>query len=379
VSDLKVYKYRRQTGFSVVCDDMRDDLDLSDGAFRILVWMLNRPDSWQLNTLSISRLRKISKGKVSSISKELQSAGYLMIEKHSNGKTIWHVSEVRGTFADDQKTTVAKGLTVTTKVEPDPKNQDQVINQQLKPHPKNQDQVKNQQLSDIGASQKPEPDPKNPDQAFWDALVNTEYVINTENSNRVESTAKKTQSRRSAITSDWQPNQDVVEVIKKYSPCSDEFLKEARDEFVIYWTERGQARDDWNSTFRKRVKQLVVDSLGRGIDPEQYKQASIKPNTVPVAEIVDAWNKVFPYKQESTNLIASCLDQGSGKRIINAWNSLPEKLREVDFFSAIFQEIKNDEFYGSERFSLTLMTAMSENAFHKTKEKIVKPKRQSAA
>ena len=118
-------------------------------------------------------------------------------------------------------------------------------------------------------------------------------------------------------------------------------------------------------------------------DPRTYKHQTeqLKSQTanVPVAEIVDAWNKVFPNKQESTNLIASCLDQGSGKRIINAWNSLPEKLREVDFFSAIFQEIKNDEFYGSERFSLTLMTAMSENAFHKTKEKIVKPKRQSAA
>lgn len=53
---------------------------------------------------------------------------------------------------------------------------------------------------------------------------------------------------KNIITDKWKPSDEAIEVLKMGSVDS-EFIESKLTEFKIYWLERGQQRNNWNSTF----------------------------------------------------------------------------------------------------------------------------------
>ena len=60
--------------------------DLSDGAVRLLLYMLSRPDDWDFNVKGLASCLGISTGAVSSRLKELQDLGFVTIKKSRTEK-----------------------------------------------------------------------------------------------------------------------------------------------------------------------------------------------------------------------------------------------------------------------------------------------------
>lgn len=55
------------------------------------------------------------------------------------------------------------------------------------------------------------------------------------------------------IRADWRPDPDALEILTR-SGVSEEFAEDAIPEFILYWTERGEAARTWNSRFVTHVK-----------------------------------------------------------------------------------------------------------------------------
>ena len=53
---------------------------------------------------------------------------------------------------------------------------------------------------------------------------------------------------RNIITDKWKPSDEAIEVLRMGSVNSN-FIESKLAEFKIYWLERGQQRNNWNSTF----------------------------------------------------------------------------------------------------------------------------------
>ena len=62
----------------------------------------------------------------------------------------------------------------------------------------------------------------------------------------IKKPSKNLESRQ--IDPDWQPSEDTLEIIKMTS-ISNDFVNLKLKEFRIYWTERGQKKNNWNITF----------------------------------------------------------------------------------------------------------------------------------
>ena len=63
---------------------------------------------------------------------------------------------------------------------------------------------------------------------------------------QIKKPSQNTQSRQ--IEMDWHPSDDTLEIIKMTSITND-FMNLKLKEFRIYWTERGQKKNNWNITF----------------------------------------------------------------------------------------------------------------------------------
>ncbi|MDO3387365.1 DnaT-like ssDNA-binding domain-containing protein [Gilvimarinus sp. SDUM040013] len=57
-----------------------------------------------------------------------------------------------------------------------------------------------------------------------------------------------------AMTADWRPSRDAVELLVRHSGISLTFVEDAIPEFVLYWQERGEIGRTWNSKFTQHVK-----------------------------------------------------------------------------------------------------------------------------
>ena len=64
----------------------------------------------------------------------------------------------------------------------------------------------------------------------------------------------KNESRPSVMTADWQPSNDVYDVLK-FARIEIEFAKNLVPEFVMYWRDRNEMRPSWNTLFLQFAKQ----------------------------------------------------------------------------------------------------------------------------
>jgi hypothetical protein len=74
-----------------------------------------------------------------------------------------------------------------------------------------------------------------------DKLVNYKLIPNSVNNN--EPATDKTK-----INPAWSPSKEALEILKM-SQVSDEFHRNKLKEFRLYWLERGQERNNWNTSF----------------------------------------------------------------------------------------------------------------------------------
>ena len=71
---------------------------------------------------------------------------------------------------------------------------------------------------------------------------------------RDEETRRAAHRRQTAMTSQWRPSADAVELLNRKAGISLNFIEDAIPEFVLYWRERGETRTTWNSDFVRHVK-----------------------------------------------------------------------------------------------------------------------------
>ena len=74
----------------------------------------------------------------------------------------------------------------------------------------------------------------------------------------IKKPSKNLESRQ--IDPDWQPSEDTLEIIKMTS-ISNDFVNLKLKEFRIYWTERGQKKNNWNITFLDFIRREWAHSL----------------------------------------------------------------------------------------------------------------------
>ena len=59
--------------------------------------------------------------------------------------------------------------------------------------------------------------------------------------------------KRKPIDQSWQPDEEAIEILTK-AGISKEFIKNEIPEFILYWNEKGDVSDTWNSKFIGQVR-----------------------------------------------------------------------------------------------------------------------------
>lgn len=88
-----------------------------------------------------------------------------------------------------------------------------------------------------------------------------------------------------AMTSDWRPSRDALELLVRHSGISLSFVEDAIPEFVLYWQERGEVGRTWNSKFTQHVKRQwarFTSAIEHDTEPKR-----IPENWQPSADVFD--------------------------------------------------------------------------------------------
>lgn len=108
---------------------------------------------------------------------------------------------------------------------------------------------------------------------------------------RKEETRRGAHELASAMSADWRPNPDAVDILVN-SGISTEFVEDAIAEFVLYWRERGVVHGAWNTKFIEHIRrQWAKFSASFGRDdvprpiPEDWQPSSDCYEILQLAEI----------------------------------------------------------------------------------------------
>ena len=90
------------------------------------------------------------------------------------------------------------------------------------------------------------------------ALIKFELIKIQENNfkNNYEVRSPNKGSTLNSLAKDWEPSSEAIEIINMTDITKD-FYNAKLKEFKIYWTERGQKRNNWNSTFIDFVLEFI--------------------------------------------------------------------------------------------------------------------------
>jgi len=61
-------------------------------------------------------------------------------------------------------------------------------------------------------------------------------------------------SQQIPMCADWQPSEDAMNILIQQAGINSNFVEDAIPEFMLYWVERGEASNTWNSRFIMHVK-----------------------------------------------------------------------------------------------------------------------------
>lgn len=92
------------------------------------------------------------------------------------------------------------------------------------------------------------------DQLTESIYLSTTGEAEVDDAKKTEKTPKpKKGNKPTTIKPDWKPSEDCIARLEMHG-ISAEFARGLVDEFVIYWSESGETKKSWNSTFFNKVK-----------------------------------------------------------------------------------------------------------------------------
>ncbi len=71
---------------------------------------------------------------------------------------------------------------------------------------------------------------------------------------RKQETRSARQSKEVAMSEDWQPSADALDILTVSAGINRNFVEDAIPEFILYWQERGTHSSTWNSRFIQHIK-----------------------------------------------------------------------------------------------------------------------------
>ncbi|MBX2857586.1 MAG: hypothetical protein KTR17_02900 [Cellvibrionaceae bacterium] len=98
-------------------------------------------------------------------------------------------------------------------------------------------------------------------------------------------TKRNRQEKSSQINRHWRPSVDAMEVMTLHMAIPQGFIEDAIPEFVLYWQERGEAKQTWNSQFIGHVR--IQWNKYRASRESSTDPKPIPPNWQPTADVFD--------------------------------------------------------------------------------------------
>lgn len=122
-----------------------------------------------------------------------------------------------------------------------------------------------------------------------------------------------------AMTSDWQPSADVVEILLR-AEVTPAFIQDSVPEFVLYWRDRGELSTTWDSKFLQHVRrQWAIFTAKLENDPTPR---AITAQWQPSNDVYDilqmAAIDVDFARQQVNEFVLYWMDS---KQVHNSWNS----------------------------------------------------------
>lgn len=145
------------------------------------------------------------------------------------------------------------------------------------------------------------------------------YAQNRSGAERERTSFQPTNKEPVPIQGPWQPDSDAVSILER-DGVDPAFIKDAVAEFILYWRERGQAHNTWNSKFVQHVRL----QWHRFVATEEHgaKPMPIPPNWRPSDDCFDIIAMAYIDKNFAEQLVPEfVLYWHDSKQIHTSWNS----------------------------------------------------------
>lgn len=244
MSGVSISSRSLSENFTQIHNDTINNAKLGMDTRLLLIWLISKPATWELNTKSIATIHNVGKNRVTKMSKELQEHGYLKLQRWRDGGLTWFISETPITdWSSRIEEFEASNPNESGASDPHPRFGDKANCTKNDPHPRN-------------------PDMGNPDMAFGDALVisnisNTDHLNN--NTTILENREPQSWESKQQLEHNWQPSKEIIEALL-FSYQSDgmtaDHIEIKRFDFIDWWNKPSNRQtQSADGAFRRFVAQ----------------------------------------------------------------------------------------------------------------------------
>lgn len=126
--------------------------------------------------------------------------------------------------------------------------------------------------------------------------------------------------QETAMTNQWRPSLDAIEVLTRHAGINPRFVEDAIPEFALYWGERGQKSRTWNSKFIQHVRRQwshYNSALEHDTEPRR-----ITEDWQPGQDVLDVIQMANIDTEFALQLVAEfVLYWRDSNRLHNSWNT----------------------------------------------------------
>ena len=90
---MSIVRIGKRARYTVIDNRVVDDQNLDYDALGLLVYLLSKPDNWDVSVMHLAKQKKSGKSKIERLLKALQKSGYAQWKRLSSGKTEWTIYE----------------------------------------------------------------------------------------------------------------------------------------------------------------------------------------------------------------------------------------------------------------------------------------------
>lgn len=258
----------RHSHYTIVDNKLINDQNLEWEDAGVLIYLLSKPDYWEVSVSHLTRQRKAGKARIYAILKRLRDAGYAEYVRRPDGKTDWIISEnpmvVENPHPENRDKEESRGVK-TEKSKKAVDNQPAQAKKPKKPHPENPDQANRTQVN-------------------TDKAVSTEYRYINNNNN----------ARKGVFTMpyNWEPSFD--EYIAQMLTARGITQERVDDQLEVFRTHHHiqkttRTAENWNKSF---LHSLVAIARNPDTSKAGERHANNKPTFDPGS--IDDWELPQP-------------------------------------------------------------------------------------